>query len=198
MVGIAAHAHNLVTVDVDEDAADGGADTAEAPDGVNEARIRFSLSGSKVRARLERGLAMAEDRTLDLVAIEQLCARYMLLTSQFVDGRWLEVFTPDGVYNAFGTDYTLERFPALLAAAPRGQFIGNMPVVDLAGDRATGKQHFVFFDQQTHEMRLGWYNDEYVRTADGWRIRNRKTTFMRKHGGFDSGEPHDPLSEVQS
>ena len=49
-------------------------------------------------------------------------------------GPWLEVFTPDAEYNAFGTPYTLERFPALLEAAPRGQFIGNMPVVELDGD----------------------------------------------------------------
>ena len=67
--------------------------------------------------------------------------------------------------------YTLDRFPALLAAAPRGQFIGNMPVVEFDGDRATGMQHFIFIDQQTHAMRLGWYNDEYLRTSDGWRIR---------------------------
>ena len=46
----------------------------------------------------------------------------------------------------------------------------------------------------THAMRLGWYHDEYVRTADGWRIRRRATTFMRKHGGFDSGRQHDPLA----
>ena len=139
------------------------------------------------------------NRTDDLVALHQLCARYMLLCSQLVEGRWLEVFTPDAVYTAFGTPYTLERFPALLAAAPRGQFIGNMPVVEFDGegdrDRATGNQHFVFVDQQTHAMRLGWYNDEYVRTPDGWRIRSRSTTFMRKHGGFDSGIQHDPLAQ---
>jgi len=140
------------------------------------------------------------DRTADLVEIDQLCARYMMLTSQFAPGRWLEVFTPDGVYTAFGTPYTLERFPALLEAAPRGQFIGNMSVVEFdgpaqgEGDTATGKQHFVFIDQQTHAMRIGWYNDEYVRTTDGWRVRRRSTTFMRKHGGFDSGVQHDPLA----
>ena len=139
----------------------------------------------------------AAPRTADLVEIDQLCARYMAYASQFVENQWLDVFTADGEYNAFGTPYNLERFPALLAAAPRGQFIGNMPVVDFDfdGDRATGKQHFVFIDQSTHAMRLGWYNDEYVRTPDGWRIRRRSTTFMRKHGGFDSGIPHDPLAE---
>ena len=135
-------------------------------------------------------------RIADLVELHALCSRYMLYTSQFVEDRWLDVFTPDAVYSAFGTPYTLERFPALLAAAPRGQFIGNMPVVefDARGDAATGKQHFVFVDQTTHAMRLGWYNDEYVRTADGWRIHRRSTTFMRKHGGFDSGRQHDPLA----
>jgi hypothetical protein len=135
--------------------------------------------------------------TDDLVELQQLCARYMLLCSQFVEDRWLEVFTPDAVYTAFGTPYTLERFPSLLAAAPRGQFVGNMPVVEFGagGDTATGKQHFIFVDQQTHALRLGWYNDEYLRTPDGWRIRRRSTTFMRKHGGFDSGVQHDPLAQ---
>jgi hypothetical protein len=135
--------------------------------------------------------------TDDLVELHELCARYMLLCSQFVEDRWLEVFTPDAVYTAFGTPYTLERFPALLAAAPRGQFIGNMPVVefDSDGNGATGKQHFIFVDQQTHALRLGWYNDEYVRTPDGWRIHRRSTTFMRKSGAFDSGIQHDPIAE---
>ena len=137
------------------------------------------------------------DRTADLVELHALCARYMAYTSQFIADRWLDVFTPDVEYSAFGTAYSLERFPALLEAAPRGQFIGNMPVVEFDGDgdTATGHQHFVFIDQQTHAMRLGWYNDEYRRTADGWRIHRRSTTFMRKHGGVDSGRQHDPLAE---
>jgi len=133
-------------------------------------------------------------RTTDLVEIHALCSRYMAYASQFVVERWLEVFTPDAEYSAFGSTYTVERMPALLAAAPRGQFIGNMPVVEFDGDHATGIQHFVFIDQQTHAMRLAWYRDEYVRTAAGWRIRRRATTFLRKHGGFDSGRAHDPLA----
>jgi hypothetical protein len=137
---------------------------------------------------------MTGDRTNDLVELHALCARYMSYTSRNASDGWLDVFTPDGAYNAFGTEYDLSRFPALLAAAPRGQFIGNMPVVTFDGDdRASGMQHFVFIDQSTHAMRLGWYNDEYRRTADGWRIHRRSTTFMRKSGDFDSGRQHDPL-----
>jgi hypothetical protein len=132
-------------------------------------------------------------RTADLVEIHELCARYMAFASQFVVDRWLEVFTPDAEYSAFGTRYPLDKMPALLEAAPRGQFIGNMPVVELDGDRATGIQHYVFIDQRTHAMRLAWYTDEYKRTRDGWRIHRRSTTFLRKHGGFDSGRQHDPL-----
>jgi hypothetical protein len=141
-------------------------------------------------------MASESQRITDLVEIHALCARYMAYTSQFLQDGWLDVFTPDAEYSAFGTPYTLERFPALLAAAPRGQFIGNMPVVEFDGDRATGIQHYVFIDQQSHDMRLAWYRDEYVRTADGWRIRRRATTFMRKQGGFDSGRQHDPLADA--
>lgn len=139
---------------------------------------------------------MSQDpqRLVDLIEIHQLCSRYMAYASQFVPDKWLEVFTPDAEYSAFGTAYSVERMPQLLAAAPRGQFIGNMPVVELDGDRATGIQHYVFIEQKTHAMRLAWYRDEYVRTPDGWRIRRRATTFLRKHGGFDSGRQHDPLA----
>ena len=136
-----------------------------------------------------------EPRVADLLAIHELCSRYMAFASQYQVDRWLELFTPDGEYSAFGTKYPVEKMADLLAAAPRGQFIGNTPIVDFQGDdRATGIQHFVFIDQTTHAMRLAWYEDEYRRTADGWRIHRRSSTFLRKHGGFDSGRPHDPLA----
>jgi hypothetical protein len=135
-------------------------------------------------------------RIADLVEIQQLCARYMAYAAQHLPDQWLDVFTPDAEYSAFGATYSVERMPRLLAAAPRGQYLGNMPVVELDGDRATGVQHYVFIEQKTHDMRLAWYRDEYVRTPGGWRIRRRGTTFMRKHGGYDSGRQHDPLSDA--
>jgi len=138
---------------------------------------------------------MDAQRVADIMEIHELCARYMMLCSQFIDDRWLEVFTPDAEYNAFGTAYDLERFPALLAAAPRGQFIGNLPVVEFDGDTATGVQHDIFIDQTSHAMRLAWYSDEYRRTPDGWRIHRRSTTFLRKSGGYDHGIAHAPLAE---
>jgi hypothetical protein len=135
-------------------------------------------------------------RIADLVEIHQLCARYMTYAAQHLPDQWLDVFTPDAEYSAFGATYSVERMPQLLEAAPRGQYLGNMPVVEFDGDRATGVQHYVFIEQKTHNMRLAWYRDEYLRTPGGWRIRRRGTTFMRKHGGFDSGRQHDPLSDA--
>ena len=141
---------------------------------------------------------MDQQEMADLLEIEQLAARYMMLaaTKEMDTKRWLDVFTPDATYSAFGTPYRLEDFPSLLKSAPPGQYIGNVPVVDFHGDHATGVQHYVFIDQISHDMRLAWYSDEYRRTPDGWRIHRRATTFMRRSGGFDSGNPHDPTRFV--
>ena len=135
---------------------------------------------------------MDQQAMADLLEIQQLTARYMALSARTEHGRWLEVFTPDGTYSAFGTQYGLDDFPKLLDSAPPGQYVGNVPVVELEGDTATGVQHYVFIEQTTHEMRLAWYNDDYRRTPDGWRIHRRSTTFMRRSGAFDSGKAHDP------
>jgi hypothetical protein len=139
---------------------------------------------------------MDQQEMSDQLEIQQLCARYMMLSARKDNDHWLEVFTPDGVYHAFGTPYGLEHFPMLLKSAPPGQYIGNPPVVEFRGDTAIGVQHYVFIDQTSHEMRLAWYEDEYARTPDGWRIRSRSTTFMRRSGGFDSGNAHDPARFV--
>src|SRR5437879_2016554 len=56
-------------------------------------------------------------RTSDLVELHALCARYMSYTSQFVQDRWLDVFTPDAEYDAFGPAYSLERSRAVLSRA---------------------------------------------------------------------------------
>lgn len=129
-------------------------------------------------------------RTDDIVEIQQLLAKYAVtITQQDIDGL-LEVFTPDGTYSAFGETYALERFPVLVDAAPKGLFLTGTALVDLDGDTATGTQPLCFIDQSTHDMRIGYYRDTYVRTEDGWRLRTRAMTFIRRSGAHDSGRPH--------
>jgi len=128
--------------------------------------------------------------TDDLMAIHQLLARYAVtITRGDIDGL-LAVFTPDGTYSAFGDTYGLDEFPALVDAAPKGLFLTGMAVIGLDGDTGTGTQPLCFVDHATHDLRIGYYNDTYARTADGWRLRTRAMTFIRRSGVHDSGRPH--------
>ncbi|MGW1782532.1 nuclear transport factor 2 family protein [Streptomyces sp. NPDC002143] len=130
--------------------------------------------------------------TDDLVEIEQLLARYAVSMTRGDVDRVLAVFTPDGAYSAFGDTYPLDEFPALISAAPKGLFLVGTPVIELAADGATasGTQPLCFVEHAQHEMRIGYYNDTYVRTPDGWRLRTRAMTFIRRSGDHDSGRPH--------
>ena len=135
---------------------------------------------------------MQSTRTEDLVEIQQLLAKYAVTITQGDVEGLVEVFTPDGTYSAFGETYTLEDFPTLVAAAPKGLFLTGTPVLELEGDAGTGAQTLCFVDQTTHDMRIGWYTDTYRKTEQGWRLRTRKMTFLRRNGTRDAGKPHDP------
>jgi hypothetical protein len=132
------------------------------------------------------------DVTRDVVEIEQLLARYAVaMTKDDIDAV-VAMFTPDGTYRAFGSTYTLADFPALVQAAPKGLFLTGTPALELDGDTGTGEQPLCFVDQANHRMRIGWYTDTYRRTEQGWRLRTRSMTFLRRSGARDAGKPHDP------
>jgi SnoaL-like domain len=128
--------------------------------------------------------------TDEIVAINQLLARYAVtITQGDIDGL-IGVFTPDGTYSAFGDTFTLAEFPALVGAAPSGLFMTGTALIELDGDNATGTQPLCFVEHSTHDMRIGYYTDTYAKTSDGWRLRTRKMTFIRRSGEHDSGRPH--------
>lgn len=132
-------------------------------------------------------------RTDDLVEIQQLLAKYAVtITQGDIDGL-VSVFTHDGSYSAFGDTYSLDRFPALVHAAPKGLFMTGTALVEFDPndpDTGTGTQPLCFIEHSAHDMRIGYYRDTYVRTADGWRLRTRAMTFIRRSGAHDSGRPH--------
>lgn len=136
----------------------------------------------------------------DVLELQQLLARYAVgMTKDDVEAV-MEVFAPEGVYSAFGDDYALVDFPALVASAPKGLFMVGPPALelDVEAGTGTGEQPLCFVDQKTHAMRLGWYTDTYRRTERGWRLVTRKITFLRKSGERDSGRPHDPTRPAPS
>jgi hypothetical protein len=138
---------------------------------------------------------MDQTRLADIIEIEQLLARYAVAMTQLdVDGV-IDVFAPGGAYHAFGDAYGTDSFPDLVLAAPPGLYSTGTPAITFDehdADRATGHQTLLFVAQATHEQRLGWYTDQYTRTADGWRLQERAITFLRRSGDRDSGRPHDP------
>ena len=141
--------------------------------------------------------ALVESTPLvDILEVEQLLARYSVgMTRNDVDAV-IDVFTPDGTYSAFGSAYTLEEFPALVEAAPKGLFMTGTPALDLAGDEGTGLQTLCFVDQTNHDMRIGYYSDTYRRTDEGWRLHTRSMTFLRRSGARDAGKEHDPRRPI--
>jgi hypothetical protein len=130
-------------------------------------------------------------RTDDIVEISQTLARYAVTITQGDIKGLVEVFTPDGTYSAFGVAFSLSQFPELVAAAPKGLFLTGTPAVDFTGeDTATGTQPLCFIDHATHDLRIGYYKDTYLRTGTGWRLRTRAMTFIRRSGEHNSGIPH--------
>lgn len=128
----------------------------------------------------------------DLLELQQLLAEYAVAMTQYDVDRVMRVFTADGTYSAFGDTYRLADFPALVAAAPKGLFLVGPAVIRIDGEEGSGEQPLLFVDQTDHAERIGWYTDTYRRTEEGWRLRTRKMTFLRRSGARDSGIAHDP------
>jgi hypothetical protein len=128
----------------------------------------------------------------DVIELEQLLAKYAVGMTRDDVATVVEVFTPDGTYSAFGEVYALADFPSLVAAAPKGLFMVGPPQLTLDGDEGTGMQPLCFVEATTHDMRIGWYTDTYRRTPDGWRLKTRSMTFLRRSGMRDAGKAHDP------
>jgi SnoaL-like domain len=140
--------------------------------------------------------ALSSGEIADIVEIEQLLARYAVAMTKLDLDMVRTVFTEDGTYSAFGDTYTVDEFPALAQAAPRGLFMTGTPLLDFDGDTATGTQPLCFVSQLDHYQRVGYWTDTFVRTEGGWRLRTRSMTFLRRSGAADSGIPHNPLRPI--
>jgi hypothetical protein len=137
------------------------------------------------------GNQQAGGRFAEIVEISQTCARYAVAMTQGDMSDLEAIFTADGTYSAFGDEFRLPEFPALVNAAPKGLYFTGTPLVTFTGaDTATGVTTLIFIDHKTHDLRMGYYNDTYLRTPAGWRLRTRAMTFIRRSGEHNSGRPH--------
>lgn len=128
-------------------------------------------------------------RLADLEAIRRLKYEYFEAADALPQGsreeaadRFARCFTEDarGDYGSLGTAEGREGIRRWVLSATGAAVLtihcGQNPIIDVDGDRATGRWCLmgfaIFRGQEAKGLQplLGRYEDEYVRTAEGWKI----------------------------
>jgi 3-phenylpropionate/cinnamic acid dioxygenase small subunit len=128
-----------------------------------------------------------EPTPADNVAITQLLARYCLtLDLDDVDG-WVALFTEDAAYEVYGRSWDGHAgLRKMMSVAPGGLHLGGPPVIVMVdADRATTMQNLLFVERESGVARHSVYDDDLVRTSDGWRIARRRCRFIVADGLSD-------------
>jgi 3-phenylpropionate/cinnamic acid dioxygenase small subunit len=123
----------------------------------------------------------------DDAEIRNLLARYCLtLDLDDVEG-WVALFTPDARYHVYGRAFEgHDGLRKMMRGAPGGLHLGGPPAITAVDDdHATTQQNLLFVERGTTTMRSAVYDDELVRTADGWRIASRRCRFIVAAGLAD-------------
>ena len=122
----------------------------------------------------------------DHAEIRNLLASYCVLLDLDDMDAWIQLFTDDGEYEVYGrTGVGHAGILKLLRGAPGGLHLGGPPMIDLDGDRATAVRNLLFIDRATGEQRQAVYDEELVRTPDGWRIARCRCRFHGPDGLTD-------------
>lgn len=124
-------------------------------------------------------LQLLEDK-LDL---QELCVRYGRLLDAGRLEEWASLFTEDGVLDLGpfgrpeGRAALVATMRTILAAAPATTHVIGAPTVRVDVDEATGECNWVALQPGaggTRVARAGRHRDRFRRTADGWRIVERR------------------------
>ena len=122
----------------------------------------------------------------DHAEIRNLMARYCLYLDLDDARGWVDLFTPDAVYEVYGKQFVgHEGLLAIATGAPGGFHLGGPVVIDLEGDAARTTRNLLFVERSSGEARHAVYEDDLVRTAAGWRIRRCRCRFHTADGLAD-------------
>ncbi|MBV1918062.1 MAG: nuclear transport factor 2 family protein [Sphingomonadaceae bacterium] len=122
----------------------------------------------------------ATQKLEDLAAIQSLLNEYCLRLEVNDFDEWLEVFTPDGVYEVHGKTLNgREEIGELLSQAPHGMHMPGATRITLDTDTAETIQSYQFISNDPASSNTGWYYRTVVRTEDGWKISYCKVVFNR-------------------
>ena len=122
----------------------------------------------------------------DHAAIRDLLARYCIYLDLDDVEAWVALFTPEAVYQVYGREFVgHEGLRAMATAAPGGFHHGGPPVIDVDGDRATTMRNLLFIERSSSKFRQAVYDEDLVRTAQGWRIARCRCRFHGPEGLAD-------------
>jgi len=167
-------------------------------------------SGAGGQAEGER---TATDLTaLDYIEIQQLVSKYAwALDTCSNDGfDYADLYTPDGVFSSGDTGQRWVGRDELAEAAGgngRGCPFTRMPlshvivnlVIEPTAEGARGKSYLVYpgidgqFVDDDHSGHDGGYQDLYVKTAEGWRFKERVHVYPPQIPGQYTGTPNAEL-----
>jgi 3-phenylpropionate/cinnamic acid dioxygenase small subunit len=123
----------------------------------------------------------------DCADIRNLLARYCLTLDLDDVEAWVALFTPAARYLVYGRTFEgHEGLRRMVGGAPGGLHLGGPPeILSIDGDQATTRQNLLFIERGTSALRSAVYDDELVRTPDGWRIASRRCRFIVANGLAD-------------
>jgi SnoaL-like domain len=123
----------------------------------------------------------------DHAEIRNLLARYCVLLDLDEVEEWIQLFTPDATYLVYGRSFTGHAgLRKMMSGAPGGLHLGGPPAIEpIDSDHARTLQNLLFIERTTGEMRRSIYDDDLVRTEDGWRIASRRCRFLVADGLSD-------------
>jgi hypothetical protein len=123
---------------------------------------------------------MSEESAVDVLAIQDLLARYCLHLDEEDMAAWQGLWTADAEMHAFRQVWTgPDEIAEHIGQADPGLHMGGMPSIVVDGDRATSKQNFLFVEKVGQALRMGLYVDELRRTDRGWLFASRRIVFMK-------------------
>jgi uncharacterized protein (TIGR02246 family) len=133
----------------------------------------------------------AVERVLDHLAIRELTARYNRAFDDVDSEAWADTFTADGVMDYGGSAPIAGRNALVKMSQATGYgfvHITTDPIIEVDGDRATQRCTVIIANRSKARDRVaiamtGRYEDELVRTPDGWRFKRRTAVLDVNPGG---------------
>jgi len=131
----------------------------------------------------------------DRIEITETITLYSVGLDQRQWELWDRTFTPDAVLDFTPVGLSVQTiaearatFDANEARIPAGQHLLTNTIIELDGDTATARSEYILntFERVDTPGRArwnrggGWYDDDLVRTEDGWRI-SRRTAHVKWH-----------------